>query len=56
MISYTLTIVPYALAVKRMSIMFTSIFGFIIFKENNIKKKSLAIAIMLVGVLMILLA
>lgn len=56
MISYTMTIVPYALAVKRMSIMFTSIFGFFVFKEDNIKQKIFAIGIMLVGVVMILFA
>ncbi len=56
MYAYTLTLVPYAIAVKRSSIMFTSIFGMAFFHERSSKRKLIAIGIMLAGVFLILFA
>lgn len=47
-------IVPYVIAVKRTSIIFSVIFGGVIFREKNIRKRVLASSLMFLGVLFIL--
>lgn len=53
MIAYTLTLVPYVISLKRTSIFFSVILGFIVFKERNVKPKLLGAALMVLGVFLI---
>jgi drug/metabolite transporter (DMT)-like permease len=48
--SYTMTLAIYTLSVKRTSILFSSLFGFVFFKEKNMWERLAGIAIMLAGV------
>lgn len=50
----TLTLVSYVIAIKRVSIVFGVIFGYLIFKEKNIRERLSGAAIMLAGVAFIL--
>ena len=51
--SYDLEIVPYVIAIKRTSILFSSFIGFVIFKEPKVKQRLIAIGIMIIGVFLI---
>ena len=54
-IAYTLQIVPYVIAIKRLSIIFMVLYGTIIFSENEIKKRLSGAALMVAGAVIILL-
>jgi uncharacterized membrane protein len=54
-IAYTLQIVPYVIAIKRLSIIFMVLYGTIIFSENEIKKRLTGAALMVAGAVIILL-
>lgn len=49
----TLTIVPYLIAIKRTSVMMTTIIGVFYFKEKDMKSRLLGVGLMLLGVFMI---
>lgn len=53
MITLQMTIVPYLIAVKRTSILISSLFGFILFKEKGVKERLGGVLLMLLGVLLI---
>jgi uncharacterized membrane protein len=55
MIAISLTLVSYVIAIKRTSIIFSVIFGFLIFKEKGIKERLIGSIIMVFGVLLIIL-
>lgn len=54
-IAITMTIVPYLIAVRRTSIIFSSLFGFVGFKEKNIVQRSISISMMIIGVFILVL-
>lgn len=54
-IAITMTIVPYLIAVRRTSIIFSSLFGFVGLKEKNIVQRSISISIMITGVFVLVL-
>ncbi|MCD4779633.1 MAG: DMT family transporter [Candidatus Omnitrophica bacterium] len=45
-----LTIVPYLIAIKRTSVIFTSLLGFLFFKERHMKERLIGMSIMIIGV------
>jgi len=49
----TMTLVPYVISIKRTSVIFSSLYGFFIFKERFIKTRLLGVVIMVAGVLLI---
>lgn len=53
MIAISLTIVPNAIAVKRLSILFGVIWGRLFFKETNIRERLAGAVIMVLGVILI---
>lgn len=53
MIAFKLTLVTYVISIKRASIILSVIFGFLIFKEKNIKKRLLGAIIMVIGIILI---
>jgi len=53
MYALRLTLVPYIIAVKRTSVIMSSLFGFIIFKEKGMKQRLLGAALMVLGVFII---
>ena len=53
--AYTLQIVPYVIAIKRLSIIIMVLYGTIIFSENEIKKRLTGAALMVAGAVIILL-
>ena len=48
-----LTLVPYVIAVKRTSIIMTSILGFVVFKERGFKERLSGVILMIAGVFLI---
>ena len=56
MIALNLTLVSYVIAIKRTSIIFSVLFGFLIFKEKGIKERLIGSIIMVVGVILITLS
>ena len=54
--AYELTIVPYAISVKRTSVIFAALFGFFFLKEKNILPRLLGTVIMVIGVIIITLS
>jgi len=54
-IAFTMQIVPYVIALKRLSIIFSVLYGAALFKEKQIKRRLAGAGIMLAGVLLILL-
>lgn len=48
-----LAIVPYVISIKRTSAIFSTIYGYFIFKEKHIRERLLGTAVMVVGVLLI---
>ncbi|MCK7484589.1 MAG: hypothetical protein MZU97_02865 [Bacillus subtilis] len=53
-VAYTLQIVPYVIAIKRLSIIFMVLYGTLVFSEEEIKKRILGIALMVAGAIIIL--
>lgn len=51
----TMTIVPYVIAIKRTTILFSMLAGFLFFKEKNISQRFLGAVIMILGVCLIIL-
>lgn len=56
MIALQLTLVAYVIAIKRTSVLFTSLFGFIFFKEKGLAERLSGVLLMVAGVLVILFA
>jgi len=56
MTAIKMTLVPYTTAVKQTRIIFSSLYGFLIFKEQFIKSRLLAVSIMVLGALFITLS
>lgn len=54
--AYTLTFVGYVISIKRMSMLFSIVFGYLFFKEKNFKQRLVGGVIMLAGVLLVVLA
>ncbi len=54
--AYELTIVPYAISVKRTSVIFAALFGFFFLKEKNVLPRLLGTVIMVIGVIIITLS
>lgn len=51
--SLALILAVYSIAIKRLSILLTIVFGWLFFKETDIKKRFLAASVMIVGVILI---
>lgn len=54
-VAYTLQIVPYVIAIKRLSIIFMVLYGTIIFSEGELGKRVMGAALMVAGAVIILL-
>jgi len=53
MTAITMTLVPYLIAVKRTSVVMTSLFGFFLFKEKGVKERLVGAFLMVLGVFLI---
>ncbi|MCK5259579.1 MAG: hypothetical protein KAJ70_00825 [Candidatus Omnitrophica bacterium] len=53
MIAIKMTLVPYLIAVKRTSVIMTSLFGLFLFKEKGLRERLIGVVLMVLGVLMI---
>jgi len=53
-VAYTLQIVPYVIAIKRLSIIFMVLYGTIVFSEGELGKRVMGAAIMVAGAVIIL--
>jgi drug/metabolite transporter (DMT)-like permease len=53
MLAISLTLVPYAISVKRTSMIFSVLYGYFIFREKNIRERLLGSIVMLIGVALI---
>ncbi|HQP10248.1 MAG TPA: DMT family transporter [Candidatus Omnitrophota bacterium] len=53
MIAIRMTIIPYLIAVKRTSVIMTSLFGFFLFKEKELRERLIGAILMVLGVLII---
>ncbi|MDP2946510.1 MAG: EamA family transporter, partial [Nanoarchaeota archaeon] len=51
----TLQIVPYVSSIKRTSVLFGVLYGYILFKEKNVGKRFFGALIMVLGVVLIIL-
>ena len=54
-LAYTMQIVSYVISLKRLSIIFSVLFGVLFFKEKNILRRSIGALIMLAGAIIIIL-
>ncbi|MDO9324510.1 MAG: EamA family transporter [Methanoregula sp.] len=54
-VAYSLQIVPYVIAIKRMSIIFMVLYGTLVFSEEGIQKRIFGAALMVAGAILILL-
>jgi drug/metabolite transporter (DMT)-like permease len=54
-VAYTLQIVPYVIAIKRLSIIFMVLYGTIVFSEGELGKRVMGAALMVAGAVIILL-
>ena len=54
-IAYTLQIVPYVIAIKRLSIIFVVLYGTLVFSEREVGKRLMGAALMVAGAIVILL-
>jgi uncharacterized membrane protein len=54
-VAYTLQIVPYVIAIKRLSIIFMVLYGTIVLSEGDITKRVMGATIMVAGAMIILL-
>lgn len=55
MVALSLTKVAYMISVKRLSLLFSVLYGYIMFKESGIREKLLGAIFMITGVLLIIL-
>lgn len=55
-LAYTLQIVPYVIAIKRLNVLFSVILGGMLFKEKNMIKRGFGAIIMVLGMLVIILS
>jgi len=53
MTAITMTIVPYVISIKRISAIISVIYGFVFFKEKDIKQRFFGASIMILGVILI---
>jgi len=53
MTAITMTLVPYLIAVKRTSVVMSSLFGFLLFKERGVRERLIGALLMILGVFMI---
>lgn len=53
-ITMTLTLASYAIAIKRTSILFSSVYGFAVLKEKNVIQRMISISIMMVGIFILI--
>lgn len=53
MTAIEMTLVPYLIAVKRTSVIMTSLFGLFLFKEKGMRERLMGVVLMVLGVLMI---
>lgn len=51
--AYSMTLVVYTISIRRLSILFSTLYGGLFFKEKNIKERLLGAGIMISGVLFI---
>jgi len=56
MLAINLTLVAYVISIKRLSIIFSVIFGFLLFKEKGFKERLTGAIIMVLGVILITLS
>jgi glucose uptake protein GlcU len=49
-----LTLVPYLIAVKRTSVVMSSLFGFYLFKEKGVRERLIGVVLMVLGAILIL--
>ena len=54
-VAYTLQIVPYVIAIKRLSIIFVVLYGTLVFSENETRKRLMGAALMVAGAIIIVL-
>jgi drug/metabolite transporter (DMT)-like permease len=54
-VAYTLQIVPYVIAIKRLSIIFVVLYGTLVFSEHEIGKRLMGAALMVAGAIIIVL-
>jgi drug/metabolite transporter (DMT)-like permease len=54
-VAYTLQIIPYVIAIKRLSIIFVVLYGTLVFSEHEIRKRLTGAALMVSGAIIILL-
>jgi drug/metabolite transporter (DMT)-like permease len=54
-VAYTLQIVPYVIAIKRLSIIFVVLYGTLVFSENETRKRLTGAALMVAGAIIIVL-
>lgn len=54
-VAYTLQIVPYVIAIKRLSIIFMVLYGTLVFSEEDIQKRIMGAVLMVAGAIIILL-
>ena len=54
-VALTLQIVPYVIAIKRLSIIFMILYGTLVFSEGDIKKRVMGASLMVAGAIIILL-
>lgn len=55
-IAYTMTLASYVIAIKRISIVFSTLYGYFIFREKGVKQRFFAAIFMLVGAVLIALS
>lgn len=53
MAAIKVAIVPYVISIKRTSVIFTTLFGFILFKEKGVQERLVGVLLMIVGVMLI---
>ncbi|MFT7538711.1 MAG: putative membrane protein [Lysobacterales bacterium] len=53
LLAISMTQVPYLIAVKRSSVLFTSLYGIFILREGNLKQRLFGVVVMLAGVLIV---
>jgi len=54
-VAYTLQIVPYVIAIKRLSIIFVVLYGTLVFSEHEIRKRLMGAVLMVAGAIIIVL-
>jgi uncharacterized membrane protein len=54
-VAYTLQIVPYVIAIKRLSIIFVVLYGTLVFSEHEIGKRLMGAVLMVAGAIIIVL-